>query len=360
MRRLFISDCEGPISKNDNAFETTAHYVPSGDKLFTVISRYDDLLADVLKRSGYKAGSTLKLVLPFLKAYDVTDQKMHEFSAKNLILISDVKNMLQHVRNIAPAFIISTSYEHYIRALCHALDFPFENTCCTRVSIDKYNMTEKEKTELKQIAREIAQMPMFEIPPRAKSMKSLSEEVRRDVRRLDEVFWERIIDMESGKIYREVSPVGGSEKAEAIKATVRQANATLADVMYVGDSITDEEAFKLVKGNGGLTLSFNGNGYAVRSAEIAVMSETSIVTEIIVEMFIKFGKEETLSIVENWSREALEKSSVTRTLLSRLFKKYPSKLPKAKIITHGNMEALAKESSEFRGIVRGENIGRLG
>lgn len=360
MRRFFISDCEGPISKNDNAFEITAHYIPSGDKLFTIISRYDDLLADVLKRSGYKAGDTLRLVLPFLKAYAVSDQKMREFSAKNLILVSSVKDTLQHVRSVAPVFIVSTSYEHYMRVLCRALDFPFENTYCTRVSIDKYSMTKKDKTELKQIAREIARMPIFEVPPRAKSVESLSEEVRREVRRLDEVFWRQILEMESGKIYREVNPVGGSEKAEAIKDAVRQVNATLADVMYVGDSITDEEAFKLVKGKGGLTLSFNGNGYAIRNAEIAVMSDTSIVTGIIAEMFIKFGKEETLSLVENWSREALEKSPVARTLLNHLLKRHPNKLPKAKIITHENMEALAKESSEFRSRVRGETIGRLG
>ena len=61
VKRAFISDCEGPISKNDNAYEMTAHYVPHGNKLFTIISRYDDVLAEVLKRSGYKAGDTLKI-----------------------------------------------------------------------------------------------------------------------------------------------------------------------------------------------------------------------------------------------------------------------------------------------------------
>jgi energy-converting hydrogenase A subunit R len=67
MKKAFVSDCEGPISKNDNAFELTAHYVPNGDNLFTVISRYDDVLADVLKRPGYKAGDTLSLYCPFLR-----------------------------------------------------------------------------------------------------------------------------------------------------------------------------------------------------------------------------------------------------------------------------------------------------
>jgi energy-converting hydrogenase A subunit R len=52
VKRVFISDCEGPISKNDNAFEAAARFVPNGDKLFTLISKYDDVLADVVKKPG--------------------------------------------------------------------------------------------------------------------------------------------------------------------------------------------------------------------------------------------------------------------------------------------------------------------
>ena len=67
MKQLFISDCEGPISKNDNAYELTEHFIPNGAQLFANISRYDDVLADVFAKPGYTAGSTLKLVLPSLK-----------------------------------------------------------------------------------------------------------------------------------------------------------------------------------------------------------------------------------------------------------------------------------------------------
>ena len=52
VKRVFVSDCEGPISKNDNAFELTSHFVPDGDKLFTVMSRYDDVLAEVIRKPG--------------------------------------------------------------------------------------------------------------------------------------------------------------------------------------------------------------------------------------------------------------------------------------------------------------------
>jgi energy-converting hydrogenase A subunit R len=360
VKRAFISDCEGPISKNDNAFEITAHFIPNGDKLFTVISKYDDVLADVLKRPGYKAGNTLKLILPFLKAYDVTDHEMREFSAQSLVLIANVKDTLQHVRTIAHAFIVSTSYEHYIKTLCQALSFPFENTYCTRLSIDKYGTTEKEKTRVKEITREIAQMPIIKIPPKAKSLNDFSEKDQKTIRRLDEIFWKEIVSMESGKIFSDVNPVGGEEKAEAVKNAAKRLGIKLADVMYVGDSITDVEAFRLVRENGGLVISFNGNQYAVKNAEIAVLSENSVVTAIIVDVFSRLGKQQAISLVENWGREALKKSPVSQTLLNRLFELYLKQLPKVKIITSRNMEFLAKESSEFRKKVRGEAIGRLG
>lgn len=360
MKRVFVSDCEGPISKNDNAFELTAHFVPDGDKLFTVISKYDDVLADVLKKPNYKAGDTLKLILPFLKAYDVTDNKMREFSAQNLILISNVKDTLQHVRKIAYAFIVSTSYEHYMKALCKAIAFPYENTYCTKLNIDKYHITEEEKAKLKKLAKEIANMPLMAIPKNAKSLDDFSEQDQETIQRLDEIFWNEMASMKSGKILDEVNPVGGSEKAEAIKDVAQKVGVALADVMYVGDSITDVEAFRLVREHGGLAVSFNGNQYAVKNAEIAVLSENSIVTAVIADAFATFGKEQTIRLVEDWTREVLAKSGVNKTLLTNLFRLYPSKLPKVKIITNENMETLAKESSEFRKKVRGEAIGQLG
>jgi energy-converting hydrogenase A subunit R len=359
VKRVFISDCEGPISKNDNAFEVASQFIPNGNRLFSVISRYDDVLAEVLKRPSYKAGYTLKLILPFLKAYDLTDQKMQEFSANSLVLISNVKDMLQHVRSIAYAFVVSTSYEHYIRALCQALDFPFRNTYCTKVSIDKHYITKQERNRLKELAAEIAQMQMIAIPPNAKSMEEFSHDDQRTIHRLDEIFWEKIANMESGRAYSEVNPMGGGEKAEAIDDVVRKLKVSLADAMYVGDSITDKEAFRLVRENRGLAVSFNGNQYAVNSAEIAVLSETSISTAIIADIFCRFGKKQALELAENWQKGELNKSQINRSLLERFFK-FNNNKSRVKIVTSRNVEKLARESNEFRRKVRGEAIGRLG
>jgi energy-converting hydrogenase A subunit R len=221
-------------------------------------------------------------------------------------------------------------------------------------------MARKEKSQLKKIAKEIAEMSMFDIPIGAKSIADLPQKDQKTIRRLDEIFWKGITCMDCGKILSETDPLGGRGKAEAVKDACRRVDADLADTMYVGDSITDEEAFKFVREGGGLTVSFNGNQYAIKNAEVAVFSENSLTTAIIADVFINFGKKETLNLVENWNRKTIENSSADKAIKNRFFKAYSAKLPKVKIITTKNMETLAKESTSFRKKVRGESIGRLG
>jgi energy-converting hydrogenase A subunit R len=355
----FITDCEGPISKNDNAYETTSHFVKGGKKLFTVISRYDDVVADILHRPGYKAGETVKLVLPFLKACGATDRKMQEYSRKNLILIAHAKETLQYIQNHAESFIVSTSYEHYIHVMCDALGFPCKNAYCTQFSLKNYALPLSEKNRLMEIAAEIETMPLFEISPDACSLPSLPPSTMNCIKRLDEIFKE-VKSMEIGRIYNDVITMGGSEKAEAVKDASRRAGTDLHNVMYVGDSITDVQAFRLIRQRGGLATSFNGNRYAVENTEIAVLSESSLVTAVLADVFLRKGKAEALRFAENWSRETLLKSSVDSKILRRFFEVFPHRLPKVEKVTGQNMKSLIEASSRFRKKVRGEAIGKLG
>lgn len=360
MSCIFVSDCEGPISKNDNAFEAAIQFIPFGAEFFSIISKYDDVLADIVKKPKYNAGDTLKLILPFLKAYNVTDAGLREFSAKSMVLIPGSKNTLEYIRNLVPAYVVSTSYEHYIKSLCETVNFPFDNTYCTHLSLDKYAIPEQEKTRLRQIAKDISQKPMIVIPPAAKSLEDFSKQDRETIEWLDDIFWNEISKMAIGEIFDDVKPIGGHEKAIAIIDATRRASCSLSNVLYVGDSITDVEAYKLVREHDGLTVSFNGNEYAVRNAEVAVLSNNNTVTAVIAELFCKLKKEATLQALENWSQKTLCQTPVQREILERFFILFPNRLPKVQIVTTENMDALCYESSKFRRRVRGEAVGRLG
>jgi energy-converting hydrogenase A subunit R len=166
--------------------------------------------------------------------------------------------------------------------------------------------------------------------------------------------------MKIGKVLREVTTVGGEQKAQAIRDITKKLQTPLSGVVYVGDSITDVQAFQLVRQNCGLTVSFNGNTYAVKNAEVSILSENNLVTAVLADIFLKHGKAEALKTAENWTPKYLKTAPAEPALLSNLFAVYPETLPKVQIVTQANMDSLCRESSEFRKQVRGEAVGKLG
>jgi len=82
--RIFVTDCEGPVTKNDNAAELAEAFIPGGGRFFQKISLYDDYLAEVVRKPGYKAGDTLRLILPFFKAFGLDNHTMIRFSRRNI------------------------------------------------------------------------------------------------------------------------------------------------------------------------------------------------------------------------------------------------------------------------------------
>ncbi len=358
-RRTFITDCEGPVTRNDNAFELSEHFIPDGDRFFALLSRYDDVLAYVDERRGYKAGDTLRLIIPFLKVYGATDETIRAYSSRNILLMPGAKETMSFVRRKMPSFIVSTSYEPYIRALCDAIQFPFENVHCTRLIIDTYSLPTSEIKRLKEMREEISAMPMSEIPNGAKSIEDFSPKDQRTIKRLDQLFWEEIRSMEADKMLRGVNPIGGYEKARAVRTIVGRLNVDLSDVMYVGDSITDVQALRVVRENGGLSISFNGNRYAVTEAEVAVLTESMVILSILAETFNEGGKEKTLSLLR--AHKSFDAEKVRDPPLRNYINEKGLKiLEQAELVTPENREKLIEESSVIRRKIRGEAIGGLG
>ncbi|MEI8182812.1 MAG: hypothetical protein WCG29_08915 [Desulfomonile sp.] len=275
-RTVFVSDCEGPITKNDNAAELAEAFIPKGHIFFSKISLYDDHLAEVVHRPGYKAGDTLRLILPFFKAFGLDNRSMIKFSRRNIQMIPEAARMLKEILGLVPSYIVSTSYSQYIVAVCGAIGFPFLNTFSTAVNLDNYDLSPKEKRILKDIHAQILALPDFRIPSSAGSVEDLSESDRKTIHALDEIFWEIIPGLEINRIITEVNPVGGIEKAQAIERICEAEAVDLENVFYVGDSITDVDAFRMVRQAGGVALSFNGNDWAVKEASFAVTARNAL------------------------------------------------------------------------------------
>lgn len=288
-RRVFITDCEGPITKNDNAAELAEAFIPGGDRFFRTISVYDDYLAEVIRRAGYKAGDTLRLILPFFKAFGLDNRTMIKFSRRNIQIIPQADCMLRDVLDVMPAYIVSTSYSHYIRAVCGAIGFPFQNTYSTAVDLDHYELPIEEKAALKELHAEILALPDIAVPATARSPEDVAPEHRKAMERLDVIFWKILPEMSIYRIVEEVNPIGGREKARAVQEIAQREKTELGDILYIGDSITDIEVFRMVRAEGGMAVSFNGNDWAVKEASFALTSHTALPMAWLALLFVNHG-----------------------------------------------------------------------
>jgi energy-converting hydrogenase A subunit R len=338
-RKFVVSDCEGPISANDNAFELAGHFIEDGERFFQIVSHYDDILADEIKRPGYNAGSTLKLILPFLKAYGATNQNMKDFSQENVLLIPGARATMGLLQFIMPTYIVSTSYEPYIRALCDLTNFSFNQCYCTRLDLDSHPLGNADQDKLRQFLLSIVDNPDFD--------------------NLERIFWEELPEMEIYSLVEEVKPVGGEAKKEAVLDIMEKRGFQANDLMYVGDSITDVQPLNFAKENGGIALSFNGNEFALDNASIAVISDNTVITSVIADLFNRYDLKVVQDFALSFEKDP-EKAVQEHPLNPQLASKLVETNTRLEMVTENNLEELKEESSKFRKKVRGESIGGLG
>ncbi|MDL2270805.1 hypothetical protein LJC03_03240 [Methanobrevibacter sp. OttesenSCG-928-I08] len=346
--KIFITDCEGPLTLNDNAFEICKEFIPNGDELFKILSLYDDYLVDIIKKENYNAGNTLKFIIPFLKAQNITNKDMIEFSKNNIFLVSEAKNTLNYIKNSMNSYIVSTSYGQYIEAVSNYFEFPFENTFYTFVDMDSFIMTNEEIKKINEFKNIIL---------------TLDLDKTEDLDTLDKIFFEEIPKMNLNKYYSKIKTVGGSGKQLALEEILQRENINKNNVFYIGDSITDVEPLKFAKENGGISVSFNGNIYPLKEAEIAIISLNTIPTEIIADIFSKFDKNKVIDFINKYNSsndlENLFKSYEIDSSISLKFFKNREK-PIIEIINEDNLEYLLNKSLEMRNKIRGQDIGSLG
>jgi predicted HAD superfamily phosphohydrolase len=358
-----VTDCEGPLALNDNAFELCRDFIkPDGDKFFRQVSRYNDYLADLQKKPDHKAGDTLKLILPFLKAYGLTNAQLLDYSRKNIILMPGAAEAYKFLHGQKfPIFEISTSYRQFAEAVGTKLGFDASHIFCTELDLDRYPLSPGEGEELQRLKGEIAGAPEIELPPDAASLQDLPGPVQEAIGKLDRIFWEMIPKMDMGVIYREVNPLGGPEKAQALGDILKKTGISMADTIYVGDGNTDVQAFQAAKSGGGLGISFNGNRSAVNAAQVVVVSDSAWPIALLTAIFSLWGKEGVLELAAGagkpgGSRHLVIPEAVIEPiamgLQGRLFNLYPGDSP--------NRDKVAQESAAMRTRLRGAALAALG
>jgi energy-converting hydrogenase A subunit R len=285
--------CEGPMALNNNAFELCRDFLlPDGVRFFTQMSRYGDYLANLAKKPGYKSGDVAKLILPFLKGAGLTAEKMAKYSEEHLSLVRKAEETYRflHTLNV-PIFAISSSYRPFAAAVAARLGFVPERLFCTEVDLDSYELAEAEAEELRSLLGKITAAPAIELAPEAKALQDLAPEVQETLELFDTIFVDTIPRMNIGRMYQEISTMGGPEKAQAVEDSLAKSGLTMANLLYVGDNRTDVPAMEKVRSGGGVALSFNGDRHAVRAADIIVVADTAWPVALLFAVFLQWGKE---------------------------------------------------------------------
>jgi energy-converting hydrogenase A subunit R len=354
-------DGAGSLALNDNAFELCREFIPPhGDRFFRQVSRYNDYLVEVAKRPGHQSGDALKFILPFLKAHGLTNAQIEAYSRNNVRLMPGAEGAFKflHSRGF-PIFAISTSYRPFAEAVGLKLGFKKERILSTEFDLDRYSLSAAEAGELKRLQDEIVAAPAIELPSEA-AAADLPAPAAEAIAVLDRIFWERLPRIPIGGLFQEVTTMSGPAKAKAVTNSLAPTKLAMADMVYVGDSSADVQAFEAVRAGGGLAISFNGSRAAVNAAEVIVVTDSAWPIAMLIAIVQLWGKEGVLEVA---CPETRDKSRclvlpeaviepIARGLEGRLFNLYDQSAE--------NLDQVVEESQAMRAQLRGEAIAARG
>lgn len=256
--KVIAFDLEGPLATQDNAYELMKLF-PGGDKIFEIISRYDDLLT-LEARPGYEPGDTLALVAPFLIYHGIKEDDISAL-AREATLVNGADRLIFQLNAAGwRVFCISTSYHQYARHIAHRLNIFSQNTACTSFPIDKLGhlISADDFALVEALGTDLLRQ------------QSIDDAWIKN--RLDRFYWQDIRRTSLAQIMEEVKPVGGSRKVEALKRFAEAYKQPLSEWVVVGDSITDFKMLQAVEQAGGLAIAFNANQYALPYATMGLAS----------------------------------------------------------------------------------------
>jgi len=259
---------------------------PNGDKIFEVISRYDDLLT-LEEREDYEPGDTLALIVPFLVLHNISESDIADLAGKASLTGGADKLISWLEYSGWKVFCISTSYEQYAIHITQKLGIYAHNVACTLFPLDKLRITlcKEDSTLLQQIEQDILTMSPVTDDDRIKQS-------------LDDFFWKKLPTTNLGIAIKEVKPVGGRRKVAALNRFADKYSQPLSKWVVVGDSITDFRMLQAVEAEKGLAIAFNANEYALPYSTMSLASTSLIDLKEVLEAWQKGQRKGVEKIVK--------------------------------------------------------------
>ena len=119
---------------------------------------------------------------------------------------------------------------------------------------------------------------------------------------LDRFFGEKLPATKIGKLIKEVKPVGGRRKVDALNRFADKQDQPLSDWVVVGDSITDFRMLQAVDKAGGVSIAFNASEFALPYSTMSLASTMlSDLTEVLEAW--QEGRRSRVERVVKWKEE---------------------------------------------------------
>ena len=187
-----------------------------------------------------------------------------------------------------------------------------------------------------------------------------------DYELFDSIFFNEIPKMGFYNLIKEVDVIGGEGKKLAIDKIIDNDSIDINEILYIGDSITDVEPLRFARDHDGISISFNGNIYPLKEAEIAIISPSAITTAVIANIYADNDKKVVLDFIndyndENNLEELFKKYDIDYNVKEEFFKVFENyDKPIIKIVNQENFDEILEASTKMRNEIRGQDIGGLG
>jgi energy-converting hydrogenase A subunit R len=337
-KKLIVFDLEGPLSPMDHALSSMG-LIGDGEKIFAVISRYDDLLT-LEGREGYEPGDTLSLIVPFLLSYSIREEDLREVSNRAQTVPGSKELVLTLKNHGWQVYIASTSYAQHALNVGGRLGIKSSRIFCTNLDLNRLHSLadDKDFSLVKEAGTCILRnlySDSLEDGSKDNSIKSY----------LDEFFWQDLSQTSLGRAWQQIQVMGGRRKVKAVEMASRENDAYLNEVVVVGDSITDFQMLKVVEAAGGLAVVFNGNEYALPygTASLATSNMKDIL--FVLNQWLDGGREGLRLAIRKLPAPDDEEGPFYDWLVSK---------------NADEMGKILRVHKKMRALVRGEAVARLG
>jgi len=347
--KQLICGCEGFLSANNSTRDLCERFIGNGARFYDIISRYDNMTANLLNRTDGRLGNATKFVTPFLKAFGATDYDMHRYSRETLKLIPEAKKVVGHLMNMIPTFVTTSSFEHNIMNICELLDIPRGVVECSEVNMDNFDLGRQDARAVREFAGRITALKLSKHNYDLSMENRLTREDSAMIRTLDEIFRDELKETDAATLMKSVKSVGANEKAYFLLDVRKRTQIDFDGTAFVGGDITDLQVMDLVREGDGLALSFNGAAMTVRGSNIAVLSRDCTVAGVLIKEFYNEGIEAVFDLVEHWDRKTLESRECPDPyMMKAMLEANPRKLPEVHVVDRYNVNEIAEKSEKYR------------